>query len=141
MGESCMDMDHFVEFIKHVPEPLGVGLEATDAIAVQRMEEIGVRIGIGGRLFFLDTLHRAVQRVATMVNPCTRLDVPHLQRQYLGQAYITVLASPTSKSHRSDKAQSLASASKHDGQIHQSETVDVPPMRLFGRHHVDLSVD
>lgn len=127
--ESYMSMDHFVEFIKHVPEPLGVGLHATDAMAVQRMEEINVRVAAGGRVFFLDTLQRAVNRVAIMVNPCTRLDVPHLQQQYIGKAYVTVLASPRSKRAWVHEAQSPTADAK--SQVCESDCVDVPPMRLF----------
>ena len=149
--ESYMSLDHFVEFIKHVPEPLGVGLQATDAMAVRRMEEINVRVANGGRIFFLDTLQRAVNRVAVMVNPCTRLDVPHLQQQYIGQAYVTVLASPKSKKTWSPETQSpvaepdsqeaVPDPTVYDSlQVRESDRVDVPPMRLF-RNRRSSNVD
>ena len=126
--ESCMGLDHFVEMLKHVPEPLGVGLDATDAEALQRMEAIGVRMHLGGKLFFLDTLKRAVNRVAIMVNPTTRMDIPHLQQQYVGTAYVAVLSSPnpTRRSKPSDGLRSPAQPATTRAPVGA-----VPPMRLF----------
>lgn len=89
--ESFLTLDEFVDFLKHVPEPLGVGRDASDAQALERLMAIGLHAEPGGRLYFTDTLRRGVRRVATMVNPTTRMDVPHLQPAYLGSAYIKAL--------------------------------------------------
>ena len=65
--------------------------DATDAVALERMMAIGLHVEKGGKLYFVDTLERAVRRVAIMINPTTRIEVPHLPPQYLGKAYVHAL--------------------------------------------------